>query len=83
MKNVKVKLDYKGIGDILKSEEMAKCVDGEADRMIRELGEGYGKRTKNMGTRQVSVFTVTSESAKENIKNNTLLKHIRKQGKER
>ena len=78
MSKVKCVVDREAVGELLKSDEMAACVEKEASRMVASLGEGYNFKTKNMGTRTVSVFTVTDEAAIENIKNNSMLKVIRK-----
>lgn len=79
MSKVKVSLSYAGIGSILRSQEMAACVKAEADRCASGLGEGYQTDSKSMGTRQIaSIFTATSEAAKDNMKNNSLLKAVGK-----
>lgn len=79
MSKVKVKLSYSGIGSILRSQEMAECVKAEADRRAAGLGDGYQTDSKSMGTRQIaSIFTATAEAAKDNLRNNSLLKAVGK-----
>lgn len=78
MAKVKVSLSYSGLGEILRSQEMAACVKSEADRIASNGGAGYASDQKSMGTRQIaSVFTETAEAAKDNMQNNTLLKAVR------
>lgn len=78
MGNIKVSLSYAGIGEILRSKEMAACVKSEADRIAANGGAGYATDQKSMSTRQIaSVFTETAEAAKDNMQNNTLLKAVR------
>ena len=78
MSKVKCVVDRKAVGALLRSQEMAACVEKEASRMVSELGEGYNFKTKNMGTRQASVFTITSEAAIDNLEHNSMLKRMRK-----
>ena len=79
MSSVKVKLSYEGLGSILRSQEMAALVKSEADRRAASLGDGYATDSKSMGTRQIaSIFTQTGEAARDNMKNNTLLKAVGK-----
>lgn len=79
MSNVKVRLSYSGIGSILRSQEMADHLKAEADSRAAGLGEGYQTDSKSMGTRQIaSIFTATKEAAKDNLRNNSLLKAVGK-----
>lgn len=79
MSKTRVELSYSGIGEILRSEEMAACVRGEAGRIFAALGDGYASDTYHAGTRVIaSVFTETKDAAKDNSENNSLLKAVSK-----
>ena len=79
MINVKCVVDTKAVGALLRSPEMAACVKAEADSRAAGLGAGYGTDSKVLKTRVVSsIFTETMEAAKDNSKNNSLLKAVGK-----
>lgn len=79
MSKTKVVLSYSGIGEILRSEGMAACVNGEAGRIAAALGDGYATDTYHAGTRVIaSVYTLTKDAAKDNSENNSLLKAVSK-----
>ena len=79
MGNVKIKLNYKGIGQMLQGEEMKNLVDGYGAQAAELAGQGYGHDTHNTGQRQAATaFPADAASARDNIRNNTLLKVLNK-----
>ncbi len=78
MSKATIKLDYHGIGEMLRGEEMERFVaEAGADRAKR-AGSGYNFRTHNTGQRQaVNVYAETAEARADNLENNTLLKVLR------
>lgn len=77
MANMTIKLNYKGIGQMLKGEEMKALVAEYGERGAGIAGNGYSYDTHNTGQRQAAtVFPADSVSANDNYRNNTLLKVI-------
>jgi hypothetical protein len=58
------------------SPEMISMMEGLADGMLQRLPAGYGKSVypKGQSRANVSVYTETASAAKDNAKNNSLLK---------
>ena len=77
MSKVKIILNREGVGQLLQSEEVKNYIGGIASEKAADLGEGYGSDTYMAGTRAVaSIFTETQEAARDNLKNNTLLRAV-------
>lgn len=77
MSNVRIELNYAGVGQLLKSGEVESFIKNIADSKASALGAGYASDSYKAGTRVVaSVYTDSIEAAKENMKNNTLLKAV-------
>lgn len=75
---VKVKLNYAGVGELLRSAEMKDCLAEIAAEKAAALGSGYGTDTYSAPTRVIaSVFTETREAYQDNLQNNTLLKSLK------
>lgn len=71
-------LNYAGVGQILKSEEMQNVLQAKAEEICGRCGEGYSTDVKVLNTRAVaSVFPETDEAYIDNLKHNTLLKAVR------
>lgn len=70
------KLNYDGVGQLLKSPEMQDVLIGYANEVKNRAGDGY---SVHVGPRRanVSVRTGTDEAAQDNLDNNTLLKAVR------
>lgn len=74
---VKIKLDRKGVGALLKSEEVMTVLKEEADSRAATAGEGYGVNTyvgKNRCNAEIKAET--HKARQDNLKNNTLLRLI-------
>jgi hypothetical protein len=78
MSNVKCKLNYEGVGQLLKSDEMMAVCKEYADKALSSLGSGYQVTTKVGKTRvNAEVAATTYEARKENAENNSILKALR------
>lgn len=75
---VDLKLNKRGVKELLKSQEMMNICTKYAYRAQAKLGDGY-EVTYRTGKNRViaSVAAVTDEAKKENRKNNTILKALR------
>lgn len=74
----KFKLNYKGVGQLLKSQEMQSVLSEKAQGIQQRCGSGYETDTYVGKTRANAMVKATSISAKrDNTKNNTLLKAVR------
>lgn len=77
MSKARIEINYAGVGQLLRSEEVQACVQEIAREKATGLGSGYGSDTYKAGTRVIaSVYTETPEAAKDNLQNNTLLKVV-------
>ncbi|SBO17430.1 hypothetical protein [Carnobacterium divergens] len=78
MSKMKFKLNYSGIGMMMKSTEMQNVLSEHATAIKNRCGDGYeqdiyvGKNRAN-----AMVKTSTYQAKKDNLKNNTLLKAVR------
>lgn len=66
-------LNKKGVGELLKSDEMADALISHAGKVATKAGTGY--EVKRMGTR-VIVLARSEEAEQDNYENNTLLKSM-------
>lgn len=74
----KFKLDYKGVGDLMKSEAMQAVLKEHATRIRDACGDGYEQDIyvgKNRANAMVSATTY--QARRDNMKNNTILKAVR------
>lgn len=76
MSKVQVKLNYAGVRELLKSAEMEACLDEYADKMMRQLDDGYEVEHRKTDRAVVSVGAVTAKARAQNSKNQTLLKAL-------
>ena len=77
MANFKFELNRDGVKELLQSEEMQKVLEKKADEVLGRLSSGYGKTSGMTSERaKVTVGTRTKRAARENLKNNTLLKAL-------
>ncbi len=77
MSDVKIELNYAGVGELLKSKEVEMFIKEEADRRAAGLGEGYATDVFQAGTRVIaSIFTETAEAAKNEMETNAMLKAV-------
>lgn len=78
-KKVIIKLNQDGVRELLQSEEMQKLVKDYADGVKERAGEGYESSVVVGKLRaRASVKAVTYKAKRDNLKNNTLLKAVRK-----
>lgn len=76
---VQIELNYKGVGQLLKSENMQDALESVTAKIAQNAGSGYANDVKVMGTRAISsVYTTSKKAAKDNLKNNTLLKAVQR-----
>lgn len=75
---IRIELNSEGVRELLRSPEMAAICREQAKAIAGRAGSGYGVSTYT-GTNRVnaSVMTETEEAARDNAKNNTLLKAVR------
>lgn len=75
---VKVELNSDGVRELLQSAEMSAICREHAQAIAGRAGDGYTVTTFLGATRvNASVITGTEEAARDNLKNNTLLKAVR------
>ena len=78
MAKMKFKLNYDGVGQLLKSAEMQGVLEEKATGIKNRAGEGYAKDVYVGKTRANAMVYADSYKAKrDNKKNNTLLKAVR------
>jgi len=67
-------LDKKGVGELLKSEEMFQALEQYGNVIASNAGSGYGhNRVMSSDRAKVFVRATTAEAERENNENNTLL----------
>ena len=77
MSKVDFKLDYKGVGQLLKSAEMQSICRAKAVEVQSRAGEGFEVTTHVGKTRvNASVHATTYEARRKNLEDNTLLKAL-------
>lgn len=75
MNKCKFKLNRAGVGELLKSAEMQELMSEYGSEIASRAGSGYSSSVHNTGQRQAAnVFPADESSARDNYKNNTLLK---------
>lgn len=74
----KFKLNYSGVGQLLKSAEMQSVLTEKATAIKNRAGEGYKQDIYVGKTRaNAMVYADTYKAKRDNMKNNTLLKAVR------
>lgn len=77
MAKVKIELNSSGIRQLLKSEEMGQMLKQQAEQVRARCGSGYSTDLYQASSRVIAgVFTETAEAAKQNSRENTLLKAL-------
>ncbi len=71
--DLKIVLNYKGVGELLRSQDVADYLVGQASSVAAAAGDGY---EVSQGFDRVSVYvkTGTDKARADNLENNTLLK---------
>lgn len=74
----KFKLNYAGIGQLLKSEEMQAVLKEKASGIKERCGDGYDQDVFVGKTRaNAMVYAKSYKAKRDNSKNNTILKAVR------
>lgn len=77
MDKVKIELNSSGIRQLLKSEEMGQMLKQQAEQIRARCGSGYSTDLYQASSRVIAgVFAETAEAAKQNSRENTLLKAL-------
>ena len=78
MGNIDFQMNYKGIGELLKTEELQQYMQSIGESVAARAGEGYAADTK-VGRKRAHTFvrSTTPEAYYDNLENNTLLKALR------
>lgn len=77
MAKVKIELNSSGIRQFLKSEEMGQMLKQQAEQVRARCGSGYSTDLYQASSRVIAgVFAETAEAAKQNSRENTLLKAL-------
>ena len=77
MDKVKIELNSSGIRQLLKSEEMGQMLKQQAKQVRARCGSGYSTDLYQASSRVIAgVFAETAEAAKQNSRENTLLKAL-------
>lgn len=77
MSKVKFELNTKGVGQLLKSDEMKAVLESAANTVASRAGGGYEVKTIKAQTRVIAtVAAADKETRRDNLKNNTLLKAL-------
>lgn len=78
MSKVRFELNKKGVGELLKSQEMKDVLSSYASDIQGRVGGSYQTDTMQMGTRAIaSVFTEEPDEIQDNFDNNTLWRATR------
>ena len=78
MAKSKFKLNYAGVGQLLKSSKMQAVLASKATEIKTRAGEGYDQDTYVGKTRaNAMVYADSSKAKRDNMNNNTLLKAVR------
>lgn len=77
MAKVKIELNSSVIRQLLKSEEMGQMLKQQAEQVRARCGSGYSTDLYQASSRVIAgLFAETAEAAKQNSRENTLLKAL-------
>lgn len=77
MAKVKIELNSSGIRQLLRSEEMGQMLKQQAEQVRARCGSGYSTDLYQASSRVIAgLFAETAEAAKQNSRENTLLKAL-------
>lgn len=77
MDKVRIELNSSGIRQLLKSEEMGQMLKQQAEQVRARCGSGYSTDLYQASSRVIAgVFAETAEAAKQNSRENRLLKAL-------
>lgn len=78
MSKNKFKINYKGVGELMKSESMQTVLNEYATSIKNRCGDGYEQDIYIGKSRANAMVTATTfQARKDNMDNNTLLKAVR------
>lgn len=78
MAKTKIVLNRSGVRALLQSDEMKAICEEHANRVLKQLGDGYTVTSMTGKTRvNASVYAESAEAKRENMENNTILKALR------
>lgn len=76
-KSIEIELNSAGIREMLRSDEMQALLGEKAAAIAGRCGDGYESDVYMTPGRAIaSVFTATPEAARDNSKNNTILRNL-------
>ena len=76
-KVLRIKVNYSGVGKLLKSAEMQAICAEHAQEIATRCGEGYETESRVMGTRAIAtVYPATAAARRDAHKNNTIEKAL-------
>ena len=75
---IRVELNSEGVRELLRSAEMEAICKQQAQEIKNRVGDGYIVTTYTGRNRvNASVYAVTDQAKRDNLKNNTLLKAVK------
>lgn len=75
---IRVELNSEGVRELLRSAEMEAICKQQAQEIKNRVGDGYLVTTYTGRNRvNASVYAVTDQAKRDNLKNNTLLKAVK------
>ena len=78
MAKYKFELDYSGVRELLRSDEMKAMLKAKADASAKACGDGFKSGSYVLSTRAVArVSAVSVDAKRDNLKNNTILRVLR------
>ncbi len=78
MSKIRIELNRDGVRQLLRSEDLGEKLEALAGEISGRCGEGYEHDRKLMPTRVISsVYTGTSDAARDNLQNNTILRSLK------
>lgn len=76
-KNVKIELNLEGLNELMKSPEIEAAVLQAGEAVANAAGDGFQAEVHQANFVAISnVYAATPEAARENLKENTLLKAV-------
>lgn len=76
---IRIQLNSAGVREMLRSTQMQSIVSEHAEEIAKRCGDGYGVSAYRGKNRvNASVGAETAEAAAENMRNNTILKAVRR-----
>ena len=75
--NTRIEINYAGVGELLKSAEMAALMEQFGVQIAARAGSDYAVRVHNSGQRQIAnVYPASEEAARDNYENKTLIRAL-------